>query len=95
VTSDVECNPDPRSNTGEDNLASCMPWPEALNEKSAITDWAAEAKSKRDGDALTDDEDWKRNSNEPRPAEHEDSDHAEETNGEPATRPDYEPRLNV
>ena len=72
-----------------------MPWPEALNQKSAITGGATEAKSKGDGDALTDDENRKRNNNEPRPAEHEDSDHTEKTNGEPATRPDYEPRLSV
>ena len=95
MTNDVERNGDPRSDAGKDDLASCMPWPEALNEKSAITGWATEAKSKRDGDALTDDENWKRNGNKPRPAEHEDSDRAEETNGEPATRPDYEPRLSV
>jgi hypothetical protein len=72
-----------------------MPWPEALNEESPITRWATEPKSKRDGEPLTDDEHGKRNGNEPRPPKNQNSDHAHETNREPATRPDYEPRLSV
>jgi hypothetical protein len=68
--SDVECNRDPRGDAGKEYLASWMPWPEALNEEAPTTRRAAEAKSKRDGDGVTDDENWKRNSNEPRPTEH-------------------------
>jgi hypothetical protein len=44
-----------------------MPWPKALNQQSAITCWTAEAKSKRYDNALTDEENGKRNGNKPRP----------------------------
>jgi hypothetical protein len=72
-----------------------MPWPQALNEQPAITRWTTEPKSKRDSDALTDDENRKRYSNEPRPTENEHSNHAREKDCEPATRPNDEPRLSV
>jgi hypothetical protein len=70
MTSDLECNRDPRSDAGKEYLARWMPWPETLNEEAPITGWATEAKSKRDGDGVTDDENWKGYSNEPGPAEH-------------------------
>jgi hypothetical protein len=95
VTSDIERDGDPRSDAGKQYLASGMPWPKALNEQSAITYWTAEAKSKRNSNALTEEENGKRNGNEPRPPKNQNSDHAHEKNCEPATRPDDEPRLNV
>jgi hypothetical protein len=72
-----------------------MPWPKALNEQSAMTRWTAEPKSKGDSDALTDDENRKRYSNEPRPIENEHKNHAREKKCEPATRPNDKPRLGV
>jgi hypothetical protein len=44
---------------------------------------------------MTDEENGKRYSDEPRPTEHEDSNYAHEKDCEPATRPDDEPRLGV
>ena len=93
MTSDIQRDSDPRSDAGKQYLASGMPWPKALNEQSAITCWTAEAKSKRN--ALTDEENGKRNGKEPRPPKNENSNHAHEKNCEPATRPDDEPRLSV
>jgi hypothetical protein len=72
-----------------------MPRTEALNEQSAITRWTAEPKSKDDSDALTDNENGKRYSNEPSPTENEYSDDTREKKCEPATRPNDEPRLGV
>jgi hypothetical protein len=72
-----------------------MPWPQALNEQPAITRWTTEPKSKRDSDALTNDENGKRNGDKPRPVENEHSNDAREKKCEPATRPNNEPRLGV
>jgi hypothetical protein len=72
-----------------------MPRPKALNEQPAMTRWTTEPKSKSDSDALTDDEYRKRYGNEPRPTENEHGNYADEEKCEPATRPNYEPRLSV
>ena len=95
VTSDIERDSDPRSDAGKQCLASGMPWPKALNEQPAITCWTAETKGKRYGNALTDEKNGKRNSNEPSPPKNQNSDDAHEKNCEPATRPNDEPRLSV
>jgi len=95
VTRGIERDGHPRSNAGKQCLASWMPWPKPLNEQSVITCWAAKAKSKRNGNALTDEENRKRDGNKPRPPRNQNSDHAHEKNCKPATRPDDEPRLNV
>jgi hypothetical protein len=68
-----------------------MPRPKALNKQPAMTRWTAKPKSNGDGNALTDDEDGKRYSNEPRPTENENSDDASEKKREPATRPNDKP----
>jgi len=67
VTSDIARDDDPRSDAGKQYFASAMPWSKALNEQSAITCGTAEAESNRNGNALTDDENGKRNGNKPRP----------------------------
>jgi len=72
-----------------------MPRSQALNEEPPTTRWTAEPKSKNNSDALTDDENRKRYSNEPRPTENERSNHAHEEKCEPATRPNDKPRLSV
>src|SRR5216683_7608864 len=78
VTSDVECDGDPGRDARKQYLSSGMPWPKSLNEQPATTRWTAEAEGKRDSDAVTNDENGKRYSNEPRPAEDQDSNHARE-----------------
>jgi hypothetical protein len=72
-----------------------MPRSEALNEQPAMTRWTAEPKSKDESDAVTNDENWKRNDEKPRPAENEHSNDTCEKKCEPATRPNNEPRLSV
>ena len=72
-----------------------MPRPKALNEQSAMTRRTAEPKSIGDGDALTNEENGKRYSNEPSPTENEHSDDTRAKKCEPATRPNDEPRLGV
>ena len=72
-----------------------MPRAEALNEQAPITGWAAETESKRDGNDMTNDENWKRNSNKPRPAEEKYDKHADDSKCEAATGPDDEPRLGI
>jgi hypothetical protein len=48
-----------------------MPRSKTLNEQPAMTCWTAEPKSKCDSNALTDDENGKRNGDKPRPVENE------------------------
>jgi hypothetical protein len=72
-----------------------MPWPKALNKEAAITRWTTEPKGKRDGNAVTDEENGNRNSDEPKRAEYPGNNNADEKKCEPASGPDNEPRLSI
>jgi hypothetical protein len=55
-----------------------MPRSKTLNQQPAMTRWTAEPKSKDDGNGLTNDENGKRNGDEPKPVENEHSNDARE-----------------
>jgi hypothetical protein len=66
MASDVERHGNPRCDARE-YLSRGMPRAKALNKQPVITCWTTEPKSKGDGDAVTDDENGKRDNNKPRP----------------------------
>ena len=95
MASDVECNCNPRSDAGKQKLARRMQRAEALNEQAGMTRWTAEPERQRHGNALTDEKNRERDSDQPRPTEHQRRNDANEQDGQPEAGPDDEPRLSI
>ena len=87
----VERHCNPRSYAGNQNVAHGIQRAEALNQKAAMTCWTTVSKRQRDGNALTDQKNGERDSNQPRPTEHQRRNDANEQDGQPQARPDDEP----
>ena len=95
MTRNVERHCNPRSYAGNQNVAHGMQRAEALNQKAAMTCRTAVSKRQRNGNALTDEKNRERDSDQPGPTEHQRRNDANEQDGQPQAGPDDEPRLSI